>query len=52
MSATGSKESRVTVLVDCDNTALELLEHALRVAAQFGRAVLRRSGEREKNDEN
>jgi len=29
-------------LVDCDNTAPEILEHALRVVAQFGRVVLRR----------
>lgn len=42
MSATGSQESRVAVLVDCDNTAPEVLEHALRVVAQFGRVVLRR----------
>jgi len=30
------------VLVDCDNTNPEILEHALRVVAQFGRVVLRR----------
>ena len=35
-------ESRVAVLVDCDNTCPEVLEHALRVVAQFGRVVLRR----------
>lgn len=35
-------ESRVAVLVDCDNTSPEILEHALRVVAQFGRVVLRR----------
>ena len=35
-------ESRVAVLVDCDNTSPEVLEHALRVVAQFGRVVLRR----------
>lgn len=35
-------ESRVAVLVDCDNTTPEVLEHALRVVAQFGRVVLRR----------
>lgn len=34
--------SRVAVLVDCDNTTPEILEHALRVVAQFGRVVLRR----------
>ncbi|MEM5345654.1 NYN domain-containing protein [Paraburkholderia azotifigens] len=35
-------ESRVAVLVDCDNTRPEILDYALRVAAQFGRVVLRR----------
>jgi len=35
-------EARVAVLVDCDNTAPEVLEHALKVVAQFGRVVLRR----------
>jgi uncharacterized protein (TIGR00288 family) len=35
-------EARVAVLVDCDNTSPEILEHALRVVAQFGRVVLRR----------
>ena len=35
-------ESRVAVLVDCDNTSPEVLEHALRMVAQFGRVVLRR----------
>jgi len=35
-------ESRVAVLVDCDNTVPEVLEHALKVVAQFGRVVLRR----------
>jgi uncharacterized protein (TIGR00288 family) len=35
-------EPRVAVLVDCDNVATEVLEHALRVVAQFGRIVLRR----------
>jgi uncharacterized protein (TIGR00288 family) len=35
-------EARVAVLVDCDNTTPEILEHALRVVAQFGRIVLRR----------
>jgi uncharacterized protein (TIGR00288 family) len=35
-------ESRVAVLVDCDNTSPEVLEHGLRVVAQFGRVVLRR----------
>lgn len=35
-------ETRVAVLVDCDNVSPEILEHALRVVAQFGRVVLRR----------
>ena len=37
----GDAESRVAVLVDCDNTTPEILEYALRVVAQFGRVVLR-----------
>ncbi|MBH9577853.1 NYN domain-containing protein [Inhella proteolytica] len=35
-------EARVAVLADCDNTSPEILEFALRVAAQFGRVVVRR----------
>lgn len=35
-------ESRVAVLVDCDNTTPDILEYALRVVAQYGRVVLRR----------
>lgn len=35
-------ETRVAVLVDCDNVSPEVVEHALRIAAQFGRIVLRR----------
>lgn len=35
-------DSRVAVLVDCDNTTPDILEYALRVVAQFGRVVLRR----------
>lgn len=35
-------ESRIAILVDCDNTSPEILEFALRVVAQFGRVVLRR----------
>lgn len=41
MSAVGV-ETRVAVLVDCDNVPPEILDHALRVVAQFGRVVLRR----------
>lgn len=37
-----TNETRVAVLVDCDNTTPEILEHALRVVAQFGRVVVRR----------
>lgn len=37
-----SGESRVAVLVDCDNTTPEILEFALKVVAQFGRVVVRR----------
>ena len=37
-----TNETRVAVLVDCDNTKPEILEHALRVVAQFGRVVVRR----------
>jgi uncharacterized protein (TIGR00288 family) len=35
-------EARVAVLVDCDNTTPDILEHALKVVAQFGRVVVRR----------
>jgi uncharacterized protein (TIGR00288 family) len=42
------RESRVAVLVDCDNVSPDILEHALRMAAQFGRVVMRRGyGNRE-----
>lgn len=37
-----SNDTRVAVLVDCDNTTPEILEYALRVVAQFGRVVVRR----------
>jgi uncharacterized protein (TIGR00288 family) len=36
------RESRVAVLVDCDNVSPEILEYALRMAAQFGNVVIRR----------
>ncbi|MEH3085630.1 MAG: NYN domain-containing protein [Xylophilus ampelinus] len=43
MSATlPTMDNRVAVLVDCDNVGPDVLEHALRMAAQFGRVVLRR----------
>lgn len=35
-------DTRVAVLVDCDNTTPDILEFALRVVAKFGRVVLRR----------
>ena len=35
-------DSRVAVLVDCDNTSPEILKYALQVVAQFGRVVMRR----------
>lgn len=35
-------DAKVAVLVDCDNVSPEVLEHALKVVAQFGRTVLRR----------
>lgn len=35
-------ENRVAVLIDCDNVPTDIVEHALLVAAQFGRVVLRR----------
>lgn len=35
-------ESRVAVLVDCDNTMPAILDYALRMVAQFGRVVIRR----------
>ncbi|UUY07709.1 NYN domain-containing protein [Pseudomonas sp. J452] len=42
MSFLPSGETRVAVLVDCDNVSPDILDHALRVVAQFGRVVLRR----------
>ena len=43
MSTTPSTtDTRVAVLVDCDNVPPDILEHALRMVAQFGRVVLRR----------
>ncbi len=42
MKQPSSVDAKVAVLVDCDNTTPEILEHALRVVAQFGRIVLRR----------
>lgn len=42
MSNSATTETSVAVLVDCDNVPPEILEHALRMVAQFGRVVLRR----------
>ena len=36
------QESKIAVLVDCDNTSPTVLEHALKIVAQFGRVVVRR----------
>lgn len=41
-TSTPHAEDRVAVLVDCDNTSPEILEHALQMAARHGRVVLRR----------
>lgn len=38
----GEFDTRVAVLVDCENADPDILDYALRVAAQFGRVVLRR----------
>ncbi|MFA5522374.1 MAG: NYN domain-containing protein [Castellaniella sp.] len=35
-------ETNVAVLVDCDNVSPDILGHALRMGAQFGRVTLRR----------
>lgn len=37
-----AKESRVAVLVDCDNVPPAILDHALHFVARFGRVVVRR----------
>jgi len=42
MAAISTSEAHVAVLVDCDNVAPDILDHALRVVAQFGRVVVRR----------
>ncbi|WP_322997609.1 NYN domain-containing protein [Castellaniella sp.] len=34
--------SRVAILIDCDNVPPEILEYALLISAQFGRATIRR----------
>lgn len=36
------RESRVAVLVDCDNVQPAILDHVLRFVARFGRVVVRR----------
>lgn len=35
-------ESRIAVLVDCDNVQPAIVDHALRFVAQFGRVIVRR----------
>lgn len=40
--SSGEFDSKVAVLVDCENADPDILDYALRVAAQFGRVVLRR----------
>lgn len=42
MSFEDEYASNVAVLVDCDNTAPDILDFTLQVASQFGRVVLRR----------
>lgn len=42
MSQQSISEHKVAVLVDCDNVTPDILEFALKVAAQFGRVVVRR----------
>ncbi|QWF18158.1 NYN domain-containing protein [Lysobacter capsici] len=42
MSTATHTEGRVAVLVDCDNVSPDIVDHALLMAAQFGRVVLRR----------
>lgn len=42
MTQNSQTDARVAVLVDCDNTTPEVLSHALKVVAQFGRVVVRR----------
>ena len=37
-----SVEDRIAVLVDCDNVSPDMVDHALRFVAQFGRVVVRR----------
>lgn len=37
-----TQDSRVAVLVDCENSHPDILDYALKVVAQFGRIVLRR----------
>lgn len=37
-----TQDSRVSVLVDCENSHPDILDYALNGVAQFGRIVLRR----------
>ena len=40
--SSGESDTKVAVLVDCESADPDILDYALRVAAQFGRVVLRR----------
>jgi uncharacterized protein (TIGR00288 family) len=42
MKDTTNTEPRTAILIDCDNVSPEILEYALKIAAQFGRIVVRR----------
>lgn len=42
LPSSGEFDTKVAVLVDCENADPDILDYALRVAAQFGRVVLRR----------
>lgn len=42
MTQNASMDSRVAVLVDCENSSPDVLENAVKVVAQFGRVILRR----------
>ncbi len=42
MTQQETRESRVAVLVDCDNVPPAILDHTLRFVARFGRVVVRR----------
>lgn len=37
-----ARESRIAVLIDCDNVSPDIVDHSLRFVAKFGRVVVRR----------